>query len=352
MPEQTIYLNGSHGEGGGQILRTALALSLHTQKAFYINNIRGGRAKPGLLRQHLACVQAAAALSNAEVEGAELSSQTLSFRPRGLSSGKYHFSVGSAGSTSLVLQSILPALILANGPSEILIEGGTHNPMAPPFPFLEKTYLPLLERMGPKVAAHLESVGFAPWGGGAIRVFVEPCKKLRPLSLEHRGEFLCKQAFALMVNLGNSIAMREFQVLRQELGDIQTECQVEKTRQNVGAGNMLWLELESESVTEVISALGERGVRAEDVAQYVVREAREYIDANVPVGQHLADQLLLLLALAGGGSFLTIRPTEHTRTQIETIQNFLSVNIVLTPSMRQNQTTPTETFLCQVDKRE
>ena len=169
-----LTINGSQGEGGGQILRTALAMSLVTGKPFRIVRIRAGRKKPGLLRQHLTAVQAAAQIGQATVEGAAIGSQELTFTPGEIRPGEYRFAVGTAGSATLVLQAVLPALLTAPGLSVLTLEGGTHNPFAPPFDFLHRSYLPLVNRMGPTVEARLERPGFYPAGGGKFVVTVEP----------------------------------------------------------------------------------------------------------------------------------------------------------------------------------
>src|SRR5262245_11938020 len=169
-----LTIDGSVGEGGGQILRSALSLSLVTGTPFRIDNIRGNRRKPGLLRQHLTAVEAAAAVGGAEVQGAVIGGGTLVFRPGHVRPGRYAFSVGTAGSATLVLQTILPALVTARSPSEVRIEGGTHNPLAPPFDFLAEVFLPLLERSGVRARATLERHGFHPAGGGSLSVTIEP----------------------------------------------------------------------------------------------------------------------------------------------------------------------------------
>ncbi|HEX8697393.1 MAG TPA: RNA 3'-terminal phosphate cyclase, partial [Myxococcaceae bacterium] len=190
-----VRIDGSKGEGGGQVLRTSLALSLVTGTPFQMVNVRAGRAKPGLLRQHLTALKAAAEVGAAEVTGAELGSRELTFKPRALSPGNYFFAVGTAGSATLVLQTVLPALMVASGPSTLMLEGGTHNPAAPPFDFLKKAYLPLVRRMGPEVEAVLDRPGFFPAGGGKFRVDVKPAP-LKPLHLMERGRVLRREVKA------------------------------------------------------------------------------------------------------------------------------------------------------------
>ncbi len=190
-----ITIDGSQGEGGGQVLRTSLGLSLVTGKAFRIEKIRAGREKPGLLRQHLTAVRAAAQVGGAKVSGDEIGSRTLAFEPEQVRGGEYEFAVGTAGSATLVLQTVLPALIVAGGPSRLTLKGGTHNPWSPPFDFLQKAFLPLLERMGAKVTAELIRPGFYPAGGGEFTVEIQPVPggRLQPLDLLERGETVSRR---------------------------------------------------------------------------------------------------------------------------------------------------------------
>ena len=323
-----LVLDGSQGEGGGQILRSALGLSLLTGTPFRIDNIRAGRPRPGLMRQHLTAVEAAAAVGGGEVSGAAVGARSLFFRPGRPRGGDYHFSVGTAGSTTLVLQTVLPALITAPGPSTILLEGGTHNPSSPPFEFLARSFLPLLARMGPRVEAALERPGFYPAGGGRLRVTIAPCARLQPMVLEERGVIVGRRARALVSNLPRTIAEREVDRLTTALGWDARAFSIERV-DSAGPGNVVLVEVESENVTEVFVGFGEKHLQAELVADRAAGEAMEYLAAGVPVGPHLADQLILPLALAGGGSFRTIAPTNHTRTQLAVVQRFLE----LTPRM-------------------
>jgi RNA 3'-terminal phosphate cyclase (ATP) len=322
-----LALDGSFGEGGGQILRTSLALSLVTGVPFRLDNIRAGRKSPGLLRQHLTAVQAAAEVGKAEVSGDALGSRTLMFRPGRVAGGAYSFSVGSAGSATLVLQTVLPPLCLAPERSTLTLEGGTHNPFAPPFDFLATTFLPLLGRMGPRVEAHLERPGFYPAGGGRFRVAVEPALRFEPLVLLERGPIQARRARALVSRLPLEIAERELKVAARKLGLQPHELAAEEVRASAGPGNVLFIELRSKPLAEIVTGFGERGVRAEAVASRAVKEAQRYLQAEVPVGEHLADQLLVPLALARGGSFRTLAPTEHTRTNAEVIGKFLPVEV-------------------------
>jgi RNA 3'-terminal phosphate cyclase (ATP) len=324
-----IDIDGSAGEGGGQILRSALTLSLVTGRPFRIERIRAGREKPGLLRQHLTAVHAAASMSSARVSGAELGSSTLEFAPGGIEGGEYRLAVATAGSATLVLQAVLPALLVATRPSRLTLEGGTHNPYAPPFDFLAKTFLPLMRRMGATVDLTLDAHGFYPAGGGRFTVTVEPCTRLTPLRLIERGHVTVR-ARGLVASLPGKIAKRELGVVRQRLGVDRTQCRIEAIETSVGPGNILLIELESAEVTEVVTGFGIKGVSAEQVAADACDEAEAYLKADVPVGIHLADQLLVPMALAGRGAFRTLTPSAHTTTNTDVIRRFLDVAISIT----------------------
>jgi RNA 3'-terminal phosphate cyclase (ATP) len=322
-----LSIDGSLGEGGGQILRTALALSVCLRRPFRIVNIRKQRKHPGLRAQHLAAVNAAAAIADAMVEGGQTGSLALTFRPGKLTPGDFHFTTGTAGSTTLVLQTVLPALLTATGPSRLVLEGGTHNPLAPPFDFLVRSFLPLVNRMGPHVEARLERPGFYPAGGGRLEVRITPVDRLRPLHLPARGALCEIDARALIAHLPEHIAERELAALGQALN--LSEDHLERVRADtaLGPGNAVMVAVRSAHVTEVFAGFGERGVPAETVANSVARQVKRYVRAGVSVGEYLADQLLIPLALAGGGSFETLRPSLHFRTNLEVIRRFLDVAV-------------------------
>jgi len=324
-----LTIDGTTGEGGGQILRSSLSLSLCLGRPFRIINIRAARSKPGLRPQHLAAVNAAAKVANAKVTGAELSSQELVFIPGRISPGDYHFDIGTAGSTTLVLQTVLPALLIADGPSHLKLEGGTHNPNAPSYDFLAKSFIPLINRMGATVTAQLERAGFYPKGGGVLEISIEPARQLQlqPLELLVRGEILRKNAVAMLAHLPQHIAQRELKVVRNSLGIGPDHLEIRYLSSAYGQGNAVCVYIESQNITEVFTAFGERGVRAEQVAGKVVRQARRYLGAVVPVGEQLADQLLLPMALAGGGSFVTLTPSLHTKTNAAVIEQFMDARI-------------------------
>lgn len=327
-----LTIDGSRGEGGGQIFRTSLTLSLVTGTPFRIDRIRAGRAKPGLMRQHLTALEAAAAVGEADVDGAVVGGQEVVFRPKRLRPGNYRFAVGTAGSAGLVLQTILLPLVTARAQSSVTLEGGTHNPAAPPFEFLAEALLPLLRRMGADVDARLERAGFYPAGGGRMTIDVTDRGSLGSLHLVQRGRTLRRRARALVSRLSPQIADRELAVIRSRLGWDGDELEVVVLSEGMaGPGNVVLLSIESEHVVEVFTGFGEIGVRAEAVAERVAHEARRYLAADVPVGPHLADQLLLPMALAGGGAFRTVPLSRHASTNLEVIGQFLGRSIDVTP---------------------
>jgi len=320
-----IELDGSRGEGGGQILRSALSLAMVTGLPFRIENIRAGRPKPGLLRQHLAAVQAAAAVCGAQVQGDVLGSRKLEFVPGQVKAGDYAFAIGSAGSCTLVLQTVLPALLHAGGPSTLKLSGGTHNPFAPPAHFLQRAFLPLLARMGARVDLQIGRCGFYPAGGGELNVRIEPCVQLAPLHLEERGPAVRIHAESLVAGVPVEVAKRELAAVQAALGLADDALTVLGLPQDQGPGNVLLLSCEHERVSEVVCAFGERGVSSEKVAQNAVTALWVYLLSKAAVSEHLADQLLLPLAMAGSGRFTTVEPSGHTRTNAEVIAKFLPV---------------------------
>ncbi len=322
-----ITIDGSQGEGGGQILRTSLALSLVTGQPFRMERIRAKRQKPGLLKQHLTAVEAAKSVGCAEVGGAALSSQTLEFRPGPMTPGNYRFAVGTAGSATLVFQTVLPALLTASGHSTLTLEGGTHNPMAPPFDFLVRCFMPLIHCMGPSVELELLRHGFYPTGGGRFHARIEPAKRLSRLDLLERGSIRSRQARILVSKLPEHVGQRELAVVHDELKWREDECAVEAVQYPVGPGNTVVLAIETGHVTGVFTGFGERGRPAEEVARSAIEAAKAWLEAGVPVDEHLADQLLIPMVLAGGGSFRTTKPSLHTTTNAEVIQRFLSAPI-------------------------
>lgn len=326
-----IDIDGSAGEGGGQILRSSLALSMCTGQPFTLTKIRAGRAKPGLMRQHLTCVSAAVGVSGAAVQGAELNSQSLTFTPGLVRAGDYGFNVGTAGSCTLVLQTVWPALLMADAPSRLKLGGGTHNPMAPPFHFLERSYAPLMRRLGAQVELTLRRLGFYPAGGGDIEATIWPAKdQLQPFDISERGAKVEGFAECFAPALPRSVARRELDHLGVAFGWGEGQLREAPCRQNEGPGNALLATLAYENVCEVFTTFGEKGLSSEQVARELVREVRAYQVSDAALGPHLADQWALPLALAvwqrgREASYTCTELTPHAKTNFEVIERFLPV---------------------------
>jgi RNA 3'-terminal phosphate cyclase (ATP) len=316
-------IDGSQGEGGGQILRTALALSLCLQQPVELFNIRARRAQPGLGFQHVAAVRAAVAVGDADCEGAERGAQRLRFVPRGLRCGDFRFDIGTAGSAMLVLQTVLPALLHGREPSVVEIVGGTHNPQAPPFEYLQQVFFPLLERMGATVRASLRRAGYFPRGGGCVQLRVEPPHAWRPLHLIERGTLRRVAVTAAVAGLPRHIAEREVATVTDCLAPLSVESRVVQQPHSWGPGNAVFLTLASDNITEGFCGIGRKGVPAEAVAADVASQARDYLSADAAVGCHLADQLLLPMVLGGGGAFVTAQVSSHTSTSQSLIESLV-----------------------------
>jgi RNA 3'-terminal phosphate cyclase (ATP) len=320
-----IELDGAHG--GGQLLRTALSLSLCTGTGFTMQQIRAPRPRPGLMRQHLTAVRAATQISNARVHGAELGAATLRFEPGAVMPGEYRFATGSAGSTTLVLQTVLPALWRCDAPSSLRLEGGTHNPMAPSSDFMIDSYLPMLRAMDVKATLALESHGFYPAGGGVLNATIEPCGQMRRCVFDDRGELRSVEATVLLSGLSAGIGRRELAVIGKRLGLGEDALHLRSVRPALGPGNALLVRVQHAAHVETFTGHGERGVLAETIAEQLADKVQAYLDSGTCIGEHLADQLLLPMALAGGGAFTTTSPTDHLRSNAALIEKFLEVEI-------------------------
>lgn len=328
-----IEINGSEGEGGGQIVRSSLALAAVTGQDLKLTQIRGGRKKPGLLRQHLAGVRAITQIAGAETTGDELGSSELVFRPGELSGGDYRFEVGSAGSAVLVAQTILPALMFADKPSIVTIGGGTHASWAPPFDFFQRCYLPQLARMNAQVGATIESHGFYPAGGGRLVMNVSPSRSLCGLSIQERSGTMSPKVIALVSQIPASVGQRECDVIARKTGWRSSACEVIEVQEAGGPGNVVMIELGFDNVTELMIGFGKIGLKAEQVARSVLREARSHLANNAPVGPRLADQLMLPMGIAASqghaSQFRTGPLTLHSRTHVELLQRFLEIEIAV-----------------------
>jgi RNA 3'-terminal phosphate cyclase (ATP) len=320
-----VSIDGRMGEGGGQVLRSSLTLSLCSGRPVRIENIRAGRRKPGLMRQHLACVRAAVAISNGSADGDALSSGKLTFTPGLVQSGDFQFAVGSAGSALLVLQTVLVPLMLADGPSTVRIEGGTHNAWAPPIDFLQQSFLPQLEKMGAKVNLRMERIGFFPAGGGVIFAEIQPLTRAdaKPLTLMERGAAGHHYAILRRAHLAPNICDREWDAMRRVLLWDSNQRRDFAHDESAGPGNAVHAFLQFENVTEVVTSFGTRQRGAKDVGRDAGKQANSYLYHTAPVGQHLADQLLVPMALLRGGEFVTVEPSKHTVTNVEVLNAFL-----------------------------
>ena len=324
-----IEIDASQGEGGGQIVRSSVALSMLTGVGVRLEKIRQGRTKPGLMRQHMTAVKAAASFCDARLEGASVGSQALVFEPReAFCARDAEFKIGTAGSTALVFQTLLPALMCADTPSELVIHGGTHNPRAPSFDYLREVFLPQLEAMGPRVDLQCEKHGFYPAGGGVLRARIDPVARgsMTRYVMRDAGEALNRRADFLSSNLPPSIARRELETFCDKAGWEPSECRCCEV-ESPGPGNVVMATLRYEHITEHFEAYGRKGKAGELVVSDLVKEMRRYLVSSAPVGEHLADQLLLPMALGKGGEFLCSALSLHTRTQAEIIEKFLEVEI-------------------------
>jgi RNA 3'-terminal phosphate cyclase (ATP) len=324
---ELVRLDGSEGEGGGQVVRSCLALSAVTGKPFILENVRAKRNPPGLKRQHVTAVRAAAEICAAQVKGAELGSNRLEFHPGPTQAGNYSFAIDTAGSATLVLQTVLPALMMADGVSQVTVRGGTHNPLAPTFDFLQSVYFPILQRMGIGVTGRIDRYGFFPVGGGEIRMSVKRTGVLRGIVLSERGQWLSTRVEAVLARLPEHIGQREIDTVLQARPwhDLET---IIRAVDALCPGNALSIEMRFEHITELTASLGRRGLPAEKVAADCAAQAQAYLDANVPVGHHLADQLLLPMAIVAHAcgqpsEYVTGPLSEHSLTHINVIHAFL-----------------------------
>ena len=329
-----IEIDGSQGEGGGQIIRSSLALSAVTGKPFCMKNIRAGRKKSGLKRQHVTCVNAAREICGGAAVGAELNSSELTFIPGPIQARSFHFKIGTAGSTTLVAQTVLPALMMADKSSSIIVEGGTHNPGGPPFDFLDRVYLPQIQKIGPSIKAKIERYGFFPAGGGKIKIDIQPNGPLSGLSLLERKQKTKAKLTALVSNLPLHIAQRELDIIRRKGKWHESECYPIEIKDSPGPGNVIMMEFNSGNVNEIITGYGSPGVPAENVARKTYRDARPYLAWDYPVGEHLADQLLLPMGLAAAqetaavaSEFVTGTLSLHATTHIDILKRFLDIEI-------------------------
>lgn len=325
-----LTIDGSQGEGGGQIVRTALSLAMASGTAFRLDNIRAGRDKPGLLRQHLACVQVAKQLASARVLGDNVGSSSLVFEPHAMKGGVFDLAIGAAASIPLLLQTVIPPLLLAEHATRLTLAGTTHSAGAPTFEQIDETWLPLLARMGATIEVKLLRAGFQTAGGGKVTMRVERAKRLRPLTLDERGTITLRRVRATVANLPFEIADREVKHAVHLLSWPEDAGEARGVDAD-GPGNCVAITLGSEHVTAMFSAFGGPAITAEAMVERLVDDVRAHLVGEAPVGPHLADQLLIPMALAGSGSIVTGSPSSHARTTMALIEKFLPVEFTAEP---------------------
>lgn len=323
-----IEIDGSYGEGGGQILRTALSLSCMFRKPFRMVNIRRGRKKSGLMPQHLTGVRAAQLLCHAGVTGDRAGSMELTFSPGEVKGGSFFFDIGTAGSTMLVLQTLIPPLIFTGEKTELILKGGTHVPFSPSFHYVNEIFVPFLEKLGIRILVSIESYGFYPKGGGKIRAEIFPAKRIKPLTIVERGRIVRLKGCSGVANLPLSIAERQRKALLER---IHSETKGLRCQESVdllnasapGQGTLIFLKSESEHSLAGFTSLGERGKKAEVVGEEAAAAFVDFYSSGAALDPHLPDQLVLYLSLCDGESaFTTSRITQHLLTNLWVIGLF------------------------------
>jgi RNA 3'-terminal phosphate cyclase (ATP) len=328
-----VRIDGSFGEGGGQVLRTSLALSCVLGTPMEITNIRKARRNPGLRPQHRTAVLAAASITGADVQGAELSSTALQFRPNRTSGGSYRFDVaekqGSPGSVSLVLQTILLPLCFAEQPSVVMVNGGTHVPWSPPFHYLSSIVGPLLDRFGARIELSIASWGWYPIGGGQVSARITPNRALRPLTMIDRGGLVRVTGISAVSNLPGHIATRQRDQARAVLGSQGIDASIEiQSATSPGKGSFLFLAAEFEHISAGFGSLGAIGKRAEEVADEACDGLLSHLRSKGALDPHLADQIVPWLAFCQGTSeFTTSHVTRHLLTNLWVVRQFMDLDV-------------------------
>lgn len=318
-----IEIDGSYGEGGGQILRTSIAIAALLQKPVKISNIRIGRPKPGLAQQHLIGVKAVQEMTNGEVKGLEIGSTEIEFFPKILKSGSYNIDIGTAGSIPLILQALLIPSAFSDAEVEINITGGTDVKWSPPMDYVKSVFYPIINKMGYEAEIKIISRGYYPKGNGKVNVKVFPLKNFKALKLTERGGLVNIQGIAHSLNLPCHIVERQVnaakQVLRDYDVDVTTECQ---KNFSTGTGITLWANHKSSVLGA--SALGEIGKPAEKVGREAAQKLLQEIKSEAPLDRHMTDQIIPYLALATGESEVMVRElTSHLRTNIYIVEKIL-----------------------------
>lgn len=326
-----IRIDGSLGEGGGQVLRTSVALSALSKKPIEVFNIRAGRPNPGLRAQHMTGIKAVAEIAGAKVSGLSVGSTTIVFEPTGLKGGRYRFDVGTAGSITLVLQSIMPAAPFAPEKMELEISGGTDVAWSPPVDYFSSVVVPNLSLMGYKAEIKVERRGHYPKGGGLVRAIIMPVKKLRAVRFLERGEVKFVEGISHAVNLPSHVAERQARsaeaALRGAGYDVNVKVEVLRGEAYLspGSGIVLWAKTEAGSVIGADS-LGEKGKPAEKVGEEAARKLLEELESGAPIDRHMGDMIIPFIAVADGRSEVKISKfTMHLLTNIMVTEKILGV---------------------------
>lgn len=328
----TLIIDGSYGEGGGQILRTSFSLAAILRRPIRIENIRAGRKNPGLQPQHLTAVRAVAKICDGKLKGDSIRSSLLEFHPKEVRPGDYVFDVSdvkaSAGSVNLILQTILLPLAFADKPSHVILRGGTHVPWSPPSNYIDDVYLPILSRMGLLAIYRMNKAGYYPVGGGEVLLDVRPVDKLQPLTLMQRDDGHVT-VYSAVSNLPMSIVERQ---MNEAVGQLRqlgiTPTEVEDEYMSPGKGTVAFILYSDGDLKAGFTGIGERGKPAETVAREAAEDFFEWWRSGEALDKHLADQLILPMSLAGGESeFSTSEITQHLLTNVHTVQQFLPVHI-------------------------
>jgi RNA 3'-terminal phosphate cyclase (ATP) len=330
MENALVDLDGSFGEGGGQILRTSLTLSLLTGKPFRLRNVRARRTKPGLQPQHLMSVRAAAKIGGAQVRGASVGSTDLTFEPGAVAAGTYNFNIGTAGSTGLVLQTIaLPLALRGGGPSEVTVVGGTHVQTSPCYHFLETTWRTYLGRSGLRLSLKMYRPGFYPRGGGVVVAHIQPAPRLHGVTFRGRGAVTVR-GFSAVAGLPDHIARRQARRAAFRMEQFGAAADIDQEEWDGGPGSVLALVVETDPAPALFFGLGARGKPAEAVADEAADQAIAYLRAApAAVDAHSADQIVLPLALAEGPSeYSAAAMTDHLITNVATIRRFVEREVV------------------------
>lgn len=330
MPD-FMTIDGSYGEGGGQILRTSLTIASLLGEPVRVENIRAGRKNPGLQPQHLTCARAAAQITRGKLNGAEPGSTALEFEPGRPRPGSYKFDVAevrsSAGSVNLILHTVLLPLVFSGGRSHLDIRGGTHVPFSPPFNHVRQVYLPLLHKLGIIARAEMQRAGYYPTGGGQISVVVEPTRQAHSWTVLDRGDLLAVTCVSGVSNVPGDVVQRQLDRAVSRVREAVPGVAIEEAQMVVpsqGQGTFVFIKAESDHCLAGFGALGERGKRAEQVADEAAVHFEQYIESQAALDRHLADQIILPMAFAEGTSeFTTVEITRHLLTNVWVIRQML-----------------------------